>query len=106
MAGKLPTRTSNDAAAAFELVSENVQETGVMPGENVEPDPGVQDAVTHLPDNILWETDFPHPTCQHPGLEGGATQRPADYADQAFAGIPDDVAEKVLHSTAGGAGGA
>ncbi len=61
---------------------------------------GLKDAIAHMPDNIMWETDFPHPTCMHPGLEGGATQRPADYAEKAFEGVADDVIEKVLHGTA------
>jgi predicted TIM-barrel fold metal-dependent hydrolase len=61
---------------------------------------GARDALTHLPDNIMWETDFPHPTCQHPGLEGGATQRPADYARDTFAGVAEATIEKVLYSTA------
>ncbi len=61
---------------------------------------GFRDAVGHLPDNIMWETDFPHPTCQHPGLEGGPTQRPADYAEDAFEGVPEETIEKVLYSTA------
>ena len=61
---------------------------------------GVRDALTHIPDNIMWETDFPHPTSQHPGLEGGATQRPSDYAEKAFAGVPEETIEKVVTSTA------
>ncbi len=48
----------------------------------------------------MWETDFPHPTCQHPGLEGGLTQHPADYAERAFEGVPTETVEKVLYSTA------
>ena len=48
----------------------------------------------------MWETDFPHPTCQHPGLEGGAARRPADYAEDAFEGVPEETIEKVLYSTA------
>ena len=53
-----------------------------------------------MPDNIMWETDFPHPTCMHPRLEGRATQHPADYAEKAFDGVADDAIEKVLHGTA------
>lgn len=59
-----------------------------------------QDALKRYPDNFMWETDFPHPTCQHPGLEGGLTQRPADYAEDAFAGIEEETVDKVLHGTA------
>ena len=61
---------------------------------------GMKNAVGHLPDNIMWETDFPHPTCQHPGLEGGVTEHPADYAERVFEGVPEATIEKVLHSTA------
>jgi predicted TIM-barrel fold metal-dependent hydrolase len=61
---------------------------------------GLRSALRTMPDNVLWETDFPHPTCQHPGLVGGITQRPADYAEKAFEGVPEATVEKVLHSTA------
>jgi predicted TIM-barrel fold metal-dependent hydrolase len=61
---------------------------------------GLRPALDALPDNTLWETDFPHPTCQHPGLEGGWAQHPADYAEKAFAGVADETVEKVLYSTA------
>jgi predicted TIM-barrel fold metal-dependent hydrolase len=61
---------------------------------------GLRPALDALPDNTLWETDFPHPTCQHPGLEGGWAQHPADYAEKVFAGVADETVEKVLYSTA------
>ncbi len=61
---------------------------------------GVKPALEAFPDNLLWETDFPHPTCQHPGLVGGLTEHPADYAERAFTGVPEATIEKVLHSTA------
>jgi uncharacterized protein len=61
---------------------------------------GVSAALEVFPDNLLWETDYPHPTCQHPGLSGGLTEHPADYAERAFAGVPDATVEKVLHGTA------
>ena len=61
---------------------------------------GLRDCLEHLPDNIMWETDFPHPTCQHPGLEGGLTQHPADYAEKAFEGVSEATIEKVLFGTA------
>ena len=28
---------------------------------------GALDAIAQYPDNILFESDYPHPTCQHPG---------------------------------------
>jgi len=61
---------------------------------------GLRGALERLPGNIMWETDFPHPTCQHPGLDDGLAQHPADYAERAFAGVPEDTLEKVLYSTA------
>jgi len=61
---------------------------------------GARNALAQLPDNLLWETDFPHPTCQHPGLEGGAAQRPADCAERAFAGVAPETVERVLFGTA------
>jgi len=61
---------------------------------------GLHGALEQLPDNLMWETDFPHPTCQHPGLEGGLTEHPADYAERVFAGVPDATARKVLQETA------
>ena len=57
-------------------------------------------ALEAFPDNVMWETDFPHPTCQHPGLEGGLAQHPAVYAEQAFEGISEETTRKVLHDTA------
>ena len=61
---------------------------------------GLSSALSQLPDNLLFETDFPHPTCQHPGLTGGLTEHPADYAEHALAGVPATTVEKVLHRTA------
>jgi len=57
------------------------------------------EAIRVLPDNILFESDFPHPTCQHPGPRTPA-QRPRDYASQLLAGQPDDVVAKILHGNA------
>ncbi len=61
---------------------------------------GLRAAIDQIPDNVMWETDFPHPTCQHPGLEGGLAERPADYAERAFEGVSEENIEKVLHGTA------
>jgi predicted TIM-barrel fold metal-dependent hydrolase len=57
------------------------------------------DAIGAFPDNILFETDYPHPTCQHPGPRTPA-QRPREYAQRVFAGLSDEVTHKVLHGTA------
>jgi predicted TIM-barrel fold metal-dependent hydrolase len=52
-----------------------------------------------LPDNVMFESDYPHPTSLSPG--------PASRADDAkttiarnLAGLPDDLRRKVLHDTA------
>jgi hypothetical protein len=58
-----------------------------------------RDAIHTFPDNILFETDYPHPTCQHPGPRTPA-RRPRDYATRAFEGLDDDVTRKVLYDTA------
>jgi predicted TIM-barrel fold metal-dependent hydrolase len=57
------------------------------------------EALRRYPDNILYETDYPHPTCQHPGPRTPA-QRPRDYASRALAGVPESVLAKVLHDNA------
>ena len=56
-------------------------------------------AIERYPDNILYETDFPHPTCQHPGPRTPA-QRPREYAAEALGGLSDELLAKVLHDNA------
>ena len=56
-------------------------------------------AISQFPENILYETDYPHPTCQHPGPCSPA-QRPRDYASRVLTGLPSDVIAKVLHHNA------
>jgi predicted TIM-barrel fold metal-dependent hydrolase len=58
-----------------------------------------RDAISQYPDNILYETDYPHPTCQYPGPCTRA-EHPRDYAGRVLAGVPDAVVEKVLSGTA------
>jgi predicted TIM-barrel fold metal-dependent hydrolase len=57
------------------------------------------DAIAQYPENILFESDYPHPTCQHPGPRTPG-QRPRDYAQDVLASLPDDVVRKVLHDNA------
>ena len=58
------------------------------------------DAIERFPDNILFESDYPHPTCQHPGPRTPA-QRPRDYATEtAVARCPTDTVDKVLYGNA------
>ena len=56
-------------------------------------------AITLFPDNILYETDYPHPTCQHPGPASPA-QRPRDYASALLGDQDPAVVSKVLHDNA------
>jgi len=51
------------------------------------------------PDNIMYETDFPHPTCMYPGPATTAIW-PSDYIEQTFSKYPADVTEKILSGTA------
>jgi len=59
---------------------------------------GIQSALQEFPDNMMWETDYPHPTCQYPGPVSSA-QRPAEYVERALAGVSEETLEKVLHKT-------
>ncbi|MAG31636.1 MAG: amidohydrolase [Deltaproteobacteria bacterium] len=56
-------------------------------------------ALEVFPDNIMWETDYPHPTSMSPGPQTPA-DRPADYIDRAMAGLPEQVVHNVLEATA------
>lgn len=60
---------------------------------------GARFAIEQYPDNILYETDYPHPTCQHPGPRTPA-QHPRDYATGALSDLDDDLLRRVLHDTA------
>jgi predicted TIM-barrel fold metal-dependent hydrolase len=55
-------------------------------------------SLERFPDNIMWETDYPHPTSMSPGPATPALP-PRDYIDHALAGLPDDVVQKVLEGT-------
>jgi len=59
---------------------------------------GVAKALELYPDNILFETDYPHPTCQAPGPASAGTH-PKVYAERALAGVPEPVIAKVLQDT-------
>jgi predicted TIM-barrel fold metal-dependent hydrolase len=56
-------------------------------------------AIEQYPDNILYETDYPHPTCQFPGPATPA-QYPRDYASGALAGLDEATTRKILHDNA------
>ena len=56
-------------------------------------------ALELYPDNILYETDFPHPTSMSPGPATPALP-PREFAAQALVGLPEATAAKVLHENA------
>lgn len=60
---------------------------------------GIQDALRRFPNNFMWETDYPHPTCNHVGPQTPA-RGARGYVDAALGGLPDDLLQKVLHDTA------
>jgi uncharacterized protein len=51
------------------------------------------------PGNVLYETDFPHPTSMSPGPASAAVA-PNIYLENNFAGLDDAVLSKVLHDNA------
>jgi predicted TIM-barrel fold metal-dependent hydrolase len=57
------------------------------------------DAIRTYPDNILFESDYPHPTCQHPGPRSPG-QRPRHYATEVLGQLPEEVIVKVLQTNA------
>jgi predicted TIM-barrel fold metal-dependent hydrolase len=59
----------------------------------------VTTALLAYPDNMMFETDFPHPTCQHPGPQTPAVE-PATYAESALSSLPEDILKKVLVTNA------
>lgn len=60
---------------------------------------GVGKALELYPDNILYETDFPHPTCQAPGPVSAGTH-PRLYAERVLSGVPEETVAKVMHDSA------
>ena len=61
---------------------------------------GLRTVLENFPDNLLWETDFPHPTCQHPSPANSFAQRPSEYAEKVFADVSEPTLQKVLHDNA------
>lgn len=51
------------------------------------------------PDNILYETDFPHPTSMAPG-PASIAEAPRDYVAGALSSVPDSSMRKILHDNA------
>ena len=60
---------------------------------------GIAEALRLLPNNMLYETDYPHPTCQAPGPASVGTH-PWQYAEKVLGALPDSLLQQVLHDTA------
>ncbi len=52
-----------------------------------------------FPDNIMFETDYPHPTSLSPG-PASCADVPSKVIEDNLAGLPDDILRKVLHDNA------
>ncbi len=52
-----------------------------------------------LPDNLLYETDFPHPTSMSPGPASVAAI-PKNFIEEVFSQVPEETRRKVLHDNA------
>jgi predicted TIM-barrel fold metal-dependent hydrolase len=63
-----------------------------------------RDSIGHvidlMPDNIMFETDFPHPVGIAPGPVSAADGSPRDMAERSMRGVPKDIAKKVLWENA------
>jgi uncharacterized protein len=60
----------------------------------------VEAAIASLGDhNILYETDYPHSTCQAPGPASFGVSA-SDYIDRELSGLPEETLRKVLHGNA------
>jgi uncharacterized protein len=57
------------------------------------------DLLKQIPDNVMFESDYPHGTSLSPG-PGSIALSAKDTADQNLAGLPEDLRRKVLHDTA------
>jgi predicted TIM-barrel fold metal-dependent hydrolase len=61
---------------------------------------GIENAIDQFPDNIMWETDYPHPTSQSPGLKDGWSRHPREYVEDKLAFLGEERLRKVLHTNA------
>lgn len=50
-------------------------------------------------DNVMYETDFPHPTCQFPGPATIAVT-PREYLESSVGDLPEPTLRKILHDNA------
>ena len=61
---------------------------------------GIAHAIATYPDNIMWETDYPHPTSQYPGLKEGWARHPRSYVTDELASLDASSLRRVLHDNA------
>ncbi len=59
----------------------------------------IQRTAELYPDNLMYETDFPHPTSMSPGPATIAVH-PREYAEEALGDLPGPVVRKLLHDNA------
>jgi predicted TIM-barrel fold metal-dependent hydrolase len=60
---------------------------------------GLDKVLEQYPGNILYETDYPHPTSMSPG-PASIAEHPRDYADRVLSKYPEAVLRQVLHDNA------
>ena len=60
---------------------------------------GIRNAIELYPDNMLYETDYPHPTSMSPGPKSIA-ERPQEYANRVLGSLPEETLAKILHDNA------
>ena len=53
-----------------------------------------------FPDNIMYETDFPHPQSMSPGGPPGVGGHPHDYIERTLGHLPRETLRKLLHDNA------
>lgn len=59
----------------------------------------IEEVLELYPDNIMFETDYPHPTSLSPGPASPA-EHPKVVVEKNLAGLKDETMRKVLHDTA------
>ena len=60
---------------------------------------GARHALELYPDNVLYESDFPHPTSMSPGPASSADV-PKDYIDKVMGDLSEELQQKILHDNA------
>jgi predicted TIM-barrel fold metal-dependent hydrolase len=56
-------------------------------------------ALETIGDNVLFETDYPHPTSMSPGPASTALV-PRNFVDEVLGDLPEDLLQKILHDNA------